>query len=76
MKWDPWSLYKNVDGDDLPIVAPPSPGCVFWRPVVLTKYVYVKSLSGGVQAVSDGIRCCHADEMFHDFSCFTEKVES
>ena len=47
----------------LPIEAPPCPTCLYWNPQV----TYYATWQG---AVPECIKCCHAEQMHHDFSCF------
>jgi len=60
MRWAPWEDYKNVEEETLPIEEPPCKHCLFWRP---TNTYFA---NGGVS----GVRCCRAEEMFSDFSCY------
>lgn len=46
---------------------PPCINCTFWKPQRL--FTYIK----GVGMEFDKVRCCHAEEMNHDFSCFSER---
>lgn len=60
--WKPWDVYKR--SADIPkIKEPPCPHCRFWRPQVQ----YIHTSAGYLW---DGIRCCHAEDQHHDFSCF------
>ena len=58
MAWEPWNI--QTDG-------PPCLGCFYWKPMF--KYIRIRP---GVES-PDGIRCCHVESMYHDFSCFKDK---
>lgn len=64
--WNPWEqvvdppLLKGID-------EPPCKHCKFWEPIAL-----FKSYGGGGPS-REGTRCCHADDMHYDFSCFRSK---
>ena len=49
--------------DGLPITNPPCNKCLHWRPEVTFRDDHRGQ-------VVDGVRLCHAKEMFHDFTCF------
>jgi hypothetical protein len=55
MTWKPWQI---------PLDGPPCLTCVFWRP----QFKYVCLADG--REIFDGIECCTAPEMSHDFSCY------
>lgn len=59
MTWVPW---------EIPLQGPPCKMCQFWRP----QFRYMV-LSNG-QEIPDGISCCQAQEMYHDFSCYRPRV--
>lgn len=64
MKFEPWNEF-TAPLPELPIAAPPCPGCRHWRPVPLFTN----------QGKADGVRLCHALDMHHDFSCYREREE-
>lgn len=57
--WDPWTRYKNND-DLVEIPEPPCRNCRYWNPA-------------RDNPPFGGILCCHAEEMFGDFSCFRQR---
>ena len=61
--WKPWDDYKPEECR-LPIQSPPCEFCYYWRPQ--RKYSKIGY---------DGVTCCAADDMEHDFSCFREKEQ-
>lgn len=72
-QWRPWAdtphdppsaALNNYNG----MKGPPCPNCIHWNPQV----TYRDTPTG---QVFDGIRCCHADDMSHDFSCFKLPAE-
>lgn len=63
MDWKPWKEFEK-ELEVLPVVGPPCADCIRWKPV----RVYDHSLYSGV-------KLCHAENMWHDFSCFRNKVE-
>ena len=66
-QWDyDWSKYiGSLEGpaEILPIVAPPCVHCKFWKP----------HRRHNADGTSNGIVCCTAADMCHDFSCFRSK---
>ena len=62
-KWDPWETYKDVKPYLIPIEEPPCKHCHYWNPMC----VFNKD------GEFTGIECCHAAELFSDFSCFVNK---
>ena len=64
MPFDPWSLAQGKFPIALDVAGPPCSACRHWKPVALT------DKNGNY----DGVRLCHADEQFHDFSCFKERL--
>ncbi len=58
MTWKPWKTYC-AEPERLPIEEPPCKHCSHWNPV--REFARLEFM---------GVRCCQADEMFHDFSCF------
>jgi hypothetical protein len=62
MKWQPYKDYENKQ-EFLPIVEPPCRECEHFRPV---------RLYNGYGNFS-GVRLCHGESMFADFSCYKEK---
>lgn len=54
--WNPW---------DIPQEGPPCArlNCFYWKPMF--KYMRVNGTE-----IPDGIACCQAPDMHHDFSCF------
>lgn len=63
MKWEPWEQYKTLTPVRLPISEPPCKWCKFFDPIA----VFDK------EGKFDGITCCHAEEMFSDYSCYRER---
>ena len=63
--WAPWVTYasETVAEELLPIKGPPCSTCEFWAP--MRRWVQLKD-----RLKFDGIVCCHADEMWGDFSCY------
>lgn len=70
-KWKPWDDSKQ----DAPAAVnsfnsmggPPCKWCQYWKPQVK----FIETRSG---LMYDGVRCCHAEDMNPDFSCFTEEI--
>lgn len=69
-EWKPWETYDQ-DAEVLPIPEPPCKECRYWKP----QRQYIKSTYRKIGMVCDGIICCHAFEMFSDFSCFKLREE-
>lgn len=68
-KFEPWKDFNaslSTLDPELPIKAPPCPGCHFWNP----RREFVQGL-----LQMSGVKLCHAQEMHHDFSCFQNKKE-
>lgn len=62
MSWKPWEEYGHLKVERLPIAAPPCPACRFWKPIP----VFFPD------GTFDGVRLCHVEEQYKDFSCFDE----
>ena len=60
--WEPWAKFSDKP-TRLPIDGPPCAQCKHWYPVQLIGTHHQ-------QASSKGVRCCHAESMHSDFSCF------
>jgi hypothetical protein len=68
-KWKPWEDSKQ----EAPVAinkhnsmkGPPCLLCKFWKPQV--KFLHTEK-----GYLYDGVRCCHAEEMQPDFSCFRD----
>jgi hypothetical protein len=61
-----WRWISDVPAPTLlPFDEPPCKECAFWKPH--------RKVNEKGEAM--GIRCCIADEMHHDFSCFKEREE-
>jgi hypothetical protein len=58
MSWAPWAM---------PLQGPPCATCQFWRP----QFQYMVLPNG--QEIPDGVSCCQASEMYHDFSCYRQR---
>lgn len=66
MDWKPWLDWKTEDiAAELPISGPPCGACKHWAP----RRFYVHGRF-------EGVRCCHAEDMHYDFSCFKPKREA
>lgn len=61
-KWEPWKTYHK-EQEPLPIAEPPCKYCEYWKPVNLFD----------AHGLVDGVRLCHAADMFRDFSCYLPK---
>lgn len=59
MKWQPWIDYDIAAN----ITEPPCKDCKYFKPQI-TYYP---------NGIFDGVKFCHSDEMFPDFSCFRER---
>ena len=66
--WDDvWSNAEKQCAEKIPdalrltVPAPPCPDCAHWRPLIKLRD----------KGEFDGIRLCHAEEMFRDFTCFS-----
>lgn len=76
--WNPWEEYKapfhstRQAMNELPIAAPPCPNCRYWYPA--RKYQAIGD-SRDKNPVFDGVRLCHSENQFNDFSCFRPAVE-
>ena len=68
MDWKPWLTHKLNSPDLVGINAPPCPECKYWKPQ--GKFIDLKEF--GMQW--DGVVCCHAEDMYPDFSCFRSKL--
>lgn len=68
-KWEPWNWYREEwrsSGQDeisISIGVPPCVRCRYWRPVA-------HGFTRDGHRVFSGVRLCHAEEQFNDFSCF------
>jgi hypothetical protein len=63
MDWKPWQTFKRNPPDLLGVNAPPCPDCRHWKP-------QAKFMDLPTGQIFDGVVCCHAEDMHHDFSCF------
>lgn len=61
---DAWRIWRGHPLLKLWLENPPCKNCLHWRPEIKPSINYF-----------DGIALCHAEEMFHDFSCFRMKEE-
>jgi hypothetical protein len=61
--WEPWEIYKNEKIHTLPIEEPPCKNCLFWKPHV--------NFNNGF---FEGVKCCVAENMYDDFSCYKEAM--
>lgn len=72
VEWLPWKEFETPPGvvktDILDIAGPPCRGCVHWRP----QRQYLNDKKG---PIFDGVKLCHAPDMFGDFSCYVAKPE-
>lgn len=62
-KWDPWNIKATAPA--LNITEPPCKDCRFWNP-----YAVFETNKKTGQVAQNGIRCCTAEDMFRDFSCY------
>lgn len=60
MKWEPWADLGNVAREKLNILEPPCKECHYWDP-----HVEFDRLGEAT-----GVRCCVAESMHSDFSCY------
>lgn len=67
-KFEPWNKFA-IQIDKIDIQEPPCKSCEFWDP----KRIFRKDRLGEFHY--NGIRCCHAFTMMHDFSCFKPKKQ-
>lgn len=66
-EWEPLRKFDKKP-ERLPIDAPPCVHCRHWYPILVTG-----TYAG--EADTTGVRCCHAKEMYRDFSCFDAPKE-
>lgn len=67
--WKPWddpALTAKVKEAILDIAEPPCKHCQFWRP-----HITLVEKTGELY----GVRCCAAEDMLHDFSCYVPREE-
>ncbi len=64
MNWEPWATFRETV-ERLPIDEPPCKNCRYFRPH--------RRYSERGDFV--GVRCCVANAMQSDFSCFEEKLK-
>ena len=62
MKFEPWVTYRNHSPVHIPVEGPPCIHCKFWEPIVMFT---------GRQ--TSGVRLCHSENQWRDFSCYKEK---
>lgn len=67
--WEPWVEFDK-DAPVLDIKEPPCPHCKFWKPQPV--YIWVQHQG----MTFDGVRLCHVEEMWEDFSCFKPNENS
>jgi hypothetical protein len=68
----PWeNMWKEMAGDSeiLDIPEPPCKDCKNWKPQREFRFIPGKGQE------YDGLRLCVAGDMYHDFSCFEEKID-
>ena len=58
------NLNKIMEG----VRMPPCIECKHWRP-----RINIRTFKNNI--AFDGITCCHAENMHHDFSCYIERAE-
>jgi hypothetical protein len=63
--WDIEQFAREIEG--INITEPPCKNCVHWNP-------QRKYRPGKTGQEFDGIVCCHANDMYSDYSCFDAKV--
>ena len=64
--WKPWETYKDSNPNLSGIDEPPCKKCVHWKP----QATFLKYPTG---FEFDGVVCCHAVDMQHDFSCYRKR---
>lgn len=64
----------EAEAEVLPIAAPPCGGCAHWQPKRNWLHGTIPGAEGKVWY--EGVRLCHAPDMFYDFSCFAPKEVS
>ena len=72
--WKPWDEFKEQEDQranvaKLPIDEPPCKHCRFWFPVLEFDLHY------GYPHTT-GVKCCHSEDMFDDFSCYRARRET
>lgn len=65
IEWKPW-LGPMPEVPKLDIEGPPCKNCIHWNP-------QPHFVDGHKGCEIQGVKLCHADEMFNDFSCFKER---
>ena len=65
--WEPWKTHELEPPDLTGIDEPPCKHCKYWIP-----QGNFSGSTGGFVWI--GVRCCHAEKMFNDFSCYREKL--
>lgn len=56
----------RADVPTINVWTPPCSDCLHWNPQVLFR-------NSPIGQVAGGIKLCHADKMFSDFSCYQDK---
>lgn len=66
-RWQPWDDSKQETAGAFnqmkPVSGPPCTACKHWKP-------QVQFIHTALGFMYDGVRCCHSEDMHHDFSCF------
>lgn len=73
-KWQP-EIDFNQPPEALPIPEPPCRDCRFWRPTRIYKRASCRHYDHKSVVEFVGVRCCWAEKMYPDFSCFERKRE-
>ncbi|HEX2959093.1 MAG TPA: hypothetical protein VHO70_19815 [Chitinispirillaceae bacterium] len=61
----------DVSAPLVPIEEPPCKGCNFWKP-----HAVFNSNHNTGKIEQTGIRCCLAETMYRDFSCYVPRKEA
>lgn len=72
MKFEPWEKFKkDYEPEPIDVKKPPCPHCKHWKPVRL----YAGGLADNTVMIFNGVRLCHAVDMFPNFSCYVDREE-
>jgi hypothetical protein len=61
-RYAPWDDFKHIEEPQIPIDEPPCKYCIHFKPVVMHQ-----------ETLNIGVRLCHTNEMYRDFSCYRTK---
>jgi hypothetical protein len=72
----PWKIEPEpVELGPIEVAGPPCLHCLHWRPRAIVRESELSLKDGTPFRYFDGVRLCHAEEQWRDFSCYVPKDE-